>query len=287
MILPVIPPNLRGMQAFVDQLAANGVQVDARVHQALGQSEVLATITHHDQPDLLALDATALREHVTRLTLLRSLEDGFKTVAWQVDEQIAAAVARIMRAEAGTYLDQLRPRFTAAAHTVHRACQAGLRPGATSAHAIAAGDDAVAIWRELPLAVSRLTTIAGLRIALSETLGVLPEPRPDRPVWAACFTTSMTAWKGQTETSQDLWLRLSGPEPVALLSPSDTAAIIRQATQRLAPQPMQDDDDDDDHVDQQHDDVDHDDDVDDDDLDQPDEPEVRQQRPRKRHPGIK
>ena len=133
----------------------------------------------------------------------------------------------------------MRPQFDEAARAAYAATKAGLFVGITPEQVIALGTPrAVTAWQSLPAHAAVLDQIAAVRNAMTDVLGIAPDPDPFGPrQYGAAFGTG---WVPNI-SGRNRWLQLSSgmPEPLTLLTVAETrrAANATRATPRPAVTP--------------------------------------------------
>lgn len=225
--------------SYPEQVAAAMV-----THATIADGSMVATAGQIESPDLLAMEQGAVAAHVKHVATVRLLagDSSLATAAWQIDLQLCAAAAGVLRDNGDDILDQLRPAFATAAKAVHEAVAVGIGPRMTAQQVIAVSDRAVNAWRALPPHIRTLDTITALRGDMAFVLAVAPYADPFRDHYrnlGAAFSPSgapLERGDRQPESTVDRWLRLSSgeAEPLRLMTLEETARIDRESR----PQPV-------------------------------------------------
>lgn len=203
-------PTMPVLRPLLAQLQSVAVTLPDGVEQAAAMHEV---VTHPDAykvkslgPALLTASREEIAEHVLRRAAGRGLENDIGNARAQVGDELAAAIAQLLRENADQIIDQMRPAFDAAAAKVTAAHTAGIRPPHGPQDVIDLGPKAVAAWQQLGSAVARLDAIAAARLTLATVLN-LP-PNVDSHTGAA-FSKADAKYRVGAETDHGRWLRLA------------------------------------------------------------------------------
>lgn len=220
----------RVLAALITRLETLGVDLPAEVTAAAALLEDAATgvLTRQasipaNAEHLLGMTREQVLAHIRATALLTLATDALAQASVTTAQDIAAAAGRRLTTTADTILEQLRPRFDAAAQPVHDAAALGIRPTTTAADVLDLGAKAIAAWRSLPAHTAVLEEIGQVRVAMCDVLDVAPAVDPFGPrQYGAAFSPDAPQWErpaghsGETDTAK--WLRLSQRRPLTLLS---------------------------------------------------------------------
>lgn len=159
-----------------------------------------------------------------------------------VQDQVLKELQDVVQADVPRILNELRPKFDAAAKAVYAALDLGITPGITAERVLELEDiRAVDVWRKLPDHLAALGNMARLRMLLTEDLGVPPRPEAFATAhgptdFTACFTAPETEVTSGLHTrvpggSEHVWLALAAGtgRKLRLNDPDETVEMIRKA----------------------------------------------------------
>lgn len=235
-------PKMRdtyGVADLVGRLVAFGVNLPEPIPAGADHLRKLPLlkerITAVQLPTMLTLDEAGVEQALLDLAArlaIRSEAHSSGPAAQAVTHMRAALaeeVADALLAQADPILDQLRPKFDAAATSVHEATKLGIHTGTTDRD-IVKGDNVAALadaWTSLPSHVDQLERIAGVRMDLTAIAGLPPRlqsswtnPNPAiHEVAGAMFRPDGPAWQIDVyEPAWQRWLRLCTGAPAQLLA---------------------------------------------------------------------
>ncbi len=230
------------MPVLLAQLRRAGVTLPAEVSDAVATLENIAEVSEQvlalPPIDPLCGDRDQLVAALRQRAILGTVRAQLGPVMYGLLEEITAAVAAVLRAEADDLISQLRPRFDEAAAAVHAATKTGIHPGIHPDAVMSLGNRAITAWRSLPAHAGVLDDIAGARIALSDVLDIAPREDPFGPrQYGAAFSTSVPTWDPKAR-GVNRWLEVTmhaQPEPLTLVTVAQAHAA--DVASRVEPVP--------------------------------------------------
>ncbi|EWT03988.1 hypothetical protein N864_15790 [Intrasporangium chromatireducens Q5-1] len=236
--------QLEYVHVLVPQLQALGVTLPPEVVSGSERLVRLGSLRPQPRPTrkLIGLTEAELTTELRELGVAMALADdagpGPRAVglAYQIMQEEIAATARDI---ADDILTEIRPSFDAAASVVRRAVDLGINSRTTHEDILRADDVATArdAWSAIPEATRTLDAVADARMTLSMVTGVAPAPERGRNAWGravqpgewigAAFTRSALPWRQEFEDTWQMWLRLSGPAQVELLTLDEAAVAAK------------------------------------------------------------
>ncbi|YCH09495.1 hypothetical protein ACTAQJ_07975 [Arthrobacter sp. alpha11c] len=190
--------NINDLRDIVDGAAPYGIEPNEKVSHGLHLYEVLMQQTISAVPAVKLIDLTEEQavEHAFQVARVRAIafpgQPAINMIAANLQDQVVKETAEAMADDASRYIKELRPVFDEAADHLARSVKAGITPTSTAQDVLDLNSQTAAtLWNELPTHITSLERIKNLRVRLSRTLGLPPQPfyTNSDPItdYTACF----------------------------------------------------------------------------------------------------
>lgn len=204
--------NINDLKDIVEGAAPYGIEPSEKVAHGLHLYEVLMQQDISTVPDVKLIDLTEEQAiaHAFEAASVRAIaspgQPAINMVAANLQNQVVKETAEEMVGDAERYVAELRPVFDKAADHLARCIKAGITPTSTPQDVLDLNSPTAAtLWNELPEHITALERIKNLRVRLSRTLGLPPQPfyTNSDPItdYTVCFVHPDTGIKAGAITS--------------------------------------------------------------------------------------
>lgn len=173
--MAIFRANFNAFRNIHDRLAAYGIKPHPDVARGLAINEAIKATNDLPQVRILDLTPEDAASHV--LDGANRASNHISASRTRVEDQLTHEVFDAFKGDVDRIITELRPTFNKAAAAVRQAISAGITAGATADTVLALDNpEAIDLWKALPGHLSVISTIADIRIDMSEELGMEPLP---------------------------------------------------------------------------------------------------------------